>query len=239
VPTPPVVQTQEPTGAETPVPEALVAGGSEPQVAELPVVEPPVVEPAVVEPPVAEAPASEPSAPESESSPITSGPIVLLDVNYTHKKPDEGGSGAFSFFKSPQTLAGDISNFASGTIYQRVQVLNKPSDNEVHYQLCLVNGDDISVGPACSALGNLAFSSPGTYESEQAVTSLSNYNGVNWKRGLTEVMLVLKDAAGNSLDDRYSYRSDTEAPDLNQYYPMEVRYTAILVPEGGNFPGWP
>jgi hypothetical protein len=88
-------------------------------------------------------------------------------------------------------------------------------------------------------LGNLTFSSPGTYESQQSVTSFSNYSSVNWERGLTEVMLVLKDESGNSLDDRYSYRSGEEAPDLNQYYPMEVRYTAILVPEGSSFPGWP
>jgi hypothetical protein len=88
-------------------------------------------------------------------------------------------------------------------------------------------------------LGGLTFSGPGTYESQQAVSSFSNYNSVNWERGLSEVMLVLKDAQGNSLDDRYSYRSNVEAPNLDNYYPMEVRYTAILVPEGGSFPGWP
>lgn len=182
---------------------------------------------------------SEPQVPEASSTSSVNGPVVLLDINYTHKKPEENGSGAFSFFKSPPSLTGDISNFASGTIYQRVQVVSKPSDNAVNYQVCLVNGDDISVGPACSTLGSLTFSSSGTYESQVAVTSLSNYANVNWERGLTEVMLVLKDADGNSLDDRYSYRSGVEAPDLNQYYPMEVRYTAILVPEGSSFPGWP
>jgi tetratricopeptide (TPR) repeat protein len=182
---------------------------------------------------------SEPQIPEASSASSGNSPVVLLDITYTHKKPEENGSGAFSFFKSPPSLTGDISNFASGTIYQRVQVLSKPSDKPVNYQVCLVNGDDISVGPACSSLGSLTFSSPGTYESQVAVPSLSNYANVNWERGLTEVMLVLKDAEGNSLDDRYSYRSGTEAPDLDQYYPMEVRYTAILVPEGSSFPGWP
>jgi tetratricopeptide (TPR) repeat protein len=171
-------------------------------------------------------------------APSGGGPVVLLDINYTHKKPDEGGSGAFSFFKSPPNLSGDISNFASGTVYQRVEVLSKPSDRPVNYQICLVNGDDISVGPACSNLGALTFSSPGTYEAEQSVTAFSNYGSLSWERGLTEVMLVLKDENGNSLDDRYSYAT-SEALDLDQYYPMEVRYTAILVPEGSSFPGWP
>jgi tetratricopeptide (TPR) repeat protein len=177
--------------------------------------------------------------PQGSSSPSASGPVVLLDVTYTHKKPDEGGSGAFSFFSAPDSLEGDISNFASGTIYQRVEVLSKPSDNPVNYQICVVNGDDISVGPACSALGNLVFSSPGTYEAEQSLTSFSNYAKMRWERGLTEIMLVLKDQDGNAIDDRNSYRSTTTIPDLSQYYPMEVRYTAILVPEGSSFPGWP
>jgi tetratricopeptide (TPR) repeat protein len=211
-----------PVEPEEPSSETAAGGGSEPQ---------------VIEPPIAEVASAEEAAPPS--SPSTSGPIVLLDINYTHKKPEENGSGAFSFFKSPPSLTGDISNFASGTIYQRVQVVSKPTDNTVNYRLCLVNGDDISTGPACNTSGNLTFSTPGTYEAEQSVTSLSNYANVKWERGLTEVMLVLEDANGNSLDDRYSYRSGVEAPDLNQYYPMEVRYTAILVPEGSSFPGWP
>lgn len=181
------------------------------------------------------------SEPQTTSSPSAGSPVVLLDVTYTHMKPEDNGSGAFSFFKSPPSLGGDISSFASGTIYQRLEVRSKPSDKLVNYQLCLVNGEDVSVAPACSSLGTLSFSAPGTYEAEQSVTSFSNYSRVNWARGLSEVMLVLKDADGKALDDRSSYRSDVSAPtfDLNEYYPMEVRYTAIFVPDGGSFPGWP
>ncbi len=174
---------------------------------------------------------------EPQPSPSVNSPVVLLDVTYTHQKPEDNGSGAFSFFKSPQSLTGDISNFANGMVYQRLEVKNKPGDKPVNYQLCLVNGEDVSVGPACSALGNLAFNGPGVYKSEQSVTSFSNYGGMNWARGLSEVMLVLKNEEGKALDDRYY--APAPAFDLNEYYPMEVRYTAIFVPEGGSFPGWP
>jgi tetratricopeptide (TPR) repeat protein len=168
---------------------------------------------------------------------VAGGPVVLLDITYSHKKSEDDGSGAFSFFKTPQSLRGDISNFANGTVYQRLEVTSKPSDKPVNYQLCLVNGEDVSVGPACSALGGLAFSSTGVYESEQSVTGFSNYGGMNWTRGLSEAMLVLKNEDGKALDDRYY--APAPSFDLNDYYPMDVRYTAIFVPEGSSFPGWP
>jgi tetratricopeptide (TPR) repeat protein len=175
---------------------------------------------------------------EPSTSPV-GGPVVVLDVTYKHKSPDDGGSGAFSFFKSPSSLTGDLNNgFSSGTLYQRIKVLNKPSNQVVNYQLCLVPSGDISVGPACSSLEGLSFSEIGIYESNQSVSSLSNAQGVDWSKGLSEVMLVVKDGNGNTVDDRYSYRSDTPL-DMTQFYPMEVQYTAILVPEGSSFPGWP
>ena len=235
------------------------AAQEEPEPVEVePVVEPesvevePVVEPEPVEP----EPIAEPEPTEAEpvviaepaesavgggsqptSAPV-GGPVVLLNVSYTHQNPDDGGTGAFSFFKSPPALTGNLNSFPGGTLYQRVKVLSKPSNQVVNYQLCLVHAGDISVGPACASLSALSFSEAGVYESNQPIGSLSNAKGVDWSRGLSEVMLVVKDEAGNAVDDRYSYRSQ-EPLDLSQFYPMEVQYTAILVPEGSSFPGWP
>jgi tetratricopeptide (TPR) repeat protein len=218
----PVEETPEPVQAEIPEPEPTPEPEPEPVVT--------TVEPAV-EPPVG-----------GGSQPTTSvagGPVVVLNISYTHKNPDDGGTGAFSFFKSPSSLTGDLrGGFSNGILYQRVQVLSKPSNQVINYQLCLVHGGDISIGPACASLNSLSFKEPGTYETSQLVNSLSNSKGVDWSRGLSEVMLVVKDQAGNAIDDRYSYRSQ-EPLDLNQFYPMEVQYTAILVPEGSSFPGWP
>ncbi len=200
-----------------------------------PVAEP---EPVVVAEPVASVEPPVGGGSQPTTSPV-GGPVVLLDVSYTHQSPDNGGTGAFSFFSSPSSLKGDLSNgFSSGTLYQRIKILSKPSNQVVNYQLCLVHAGDISIGPACASLEALSFTDKGVYESSQAVNSLSNAKGVDWSRGLSEVMLVVKDGAGNAIDDRYSYRSQ-EPLDLTQFYPMEVQYTAILVPEGSSFPGWP
>ncbi|MGL4611326.1 MAG: tetratricopeptide repeat protein [Trueperaceae bacterium] len=184
----------------------------------------------------AEAAAAEEAA--GGNTPSTGGVVVLIDTSYTHQSSDQGGKGAFSFFSSPGGLEGDSSAFASGTIYQRLEVISKPSAQPVSYQLCLVHGDDVSLAPSCSELSRLTFTAPGVYETQQSVTSFSNYGTKNWTRGLSEIILVLKDPNEQSLDNRNSYNSGADI-DLSQYYPMEVRYTAILVAEGNTFPGWP
>ena len=68
------------------------------------------------------------------------------------------------------------------------------------------------------------------------MNSLSNYSNINWNQGLRELLLVIKDEDGNAADTRYGAQT---GGDLSSFYPMEVRYTAILVPPAGVFPGWP
>ena len=194
-------------------------------------------------------PGPEPSpqtSPTPSPEPSTIGaatPVTLIDLRYIHRSPQEGGTGAFSFFASPPTLLSNLTgpvNYARGVLYQRLQVMSKPSDDVVQYQICLVHNGDLSIGPACSATSNLRFSGVGVYESSQPMTSLSNHAAIDWSKGLQELMLIIKDAEGNAADDRYTFQAGEGAPlNLSQYYPMEVRYTAILVPEGGRFPGWP
>ena len=72
-------------------------------------------------------------------------PVTLVDVTYTH----QNGS-AFSFFSSPPAVKESLTlpvNYAAGTLYERVEVLNKPSSETVQYQLCLVHNDGLELRP--------------------------------------------------------------------------------------------
>jgi len=131
------------------------------------------------------------------------------------------------------------SNYASGTLYQRIQITSKPSGDPVRYQVCLVHNDSLSIGPACSTSDTLVFEEPGTFEVSQPLSSLTNYNEIDWSRGLQQIMLILQDEEGNTLDDRVAFQTSNNSVDIGRYYPMKVRYQAILVPFGGSFPGWP
>ena len=179
-------------------------------------------------------PAPEPVEPTEPDAPA----LVLLDVTRTLGSSATGESGAISFFKSASDLLTNLRSpvdYAGGTLYQKVEVLEKPSDAPVQLQVCLVPNDDISVKPSCSSASQLSFTGTGSFEAQQALESFTQYDAIDWDRGISNLMLLLKDASGNPIDPAYSGVSSEE---LSRYYPLEVRYSAVLVPAGGSFPGW-
>jgi len=168
-------------------------------------------------------------------------PLTLLGATFTHYDSGNKQEAAFSFFETVQSLTFDFRsspNYATGTLYQRLNVLSKPSDALTQYQVCLVPNDDITVAPACSDPGNLTFSERGTYEASQPLSTLSNYDKVDWSRGIASILLVLRDDKGNPVSSSYLYRSNPTL-DFADFYPMQVSYSAVIVPEGAVFTGWP
>jgi len=189
------------------------------------------------------APQPVPVPPVPEANIASGGPAVsLLSVNYTHDTADNGGSGAFSFFNSPSSLLSDLNSpvdYASGTLHQRIEVASKPSGEAVLYEICLVHNGDLSIGPACTQGNSLRFEESGVYETAIRLSSFSNYNEIDWSKGLQQVMLIIKDKDGNTIDDRFLFKNNnSQEISLADFYPMQVNYKAILVPAGGNFPGW-
>ncbi|MEX2534113.1 MAG: tetratricopeptide repeat protein [Trueperaceae bacterium] len=186
--------------------------------------------------------AAAPAQPAASPTPAPSAGLVVADLSFTHESAEEGGSGAFSFL-SGNELTRNLSspiNYASGTLFQRLEVRSKPSDVPVHYQLCLVPNDSISVQPACTTSDLLVFNEEGVFEAQQLLSSLSGFGGIDWENGLESVILVIKDPSGLPVDNRYLLGDGSRGPpDSELYYPMEVRFTALVVPEGASFPGWP
>ena len=62
--------------------------------------------------------------------------FVLLDTLYTHTLDSKG----FSYFQLPKDVPDDWTkplNFHRGSIHFRLEVLSKPSNVPVNYQLCV------------------------------------------------------------------------------------------------------
>jgi hypothetical protein len=191
--------------------------------------------------------------------PPSSNQLVVLDVTHTHcteitlvelLREDISGkefttSGkAFSKFNFPPyfptgSLITPI-NYAGGTLYQRIKVLNKPSSDLVRYQICFFQDELTHEQHACSRSTDLTFTSTGTYYASQSMPTLYQYDNIDWYRELLVLMTVVKDRNGIPVDDRYGYDGLwIGSPDFSRYYPMDVRYTAIIVPPGGGAPVWP
>ncbi|HWR26380.1 MAG TPA: carbohydrate binding domain-containing protein [candidate division Zixibacteria bacterium] len=190
----------------------------------------------------------------SPTPPASNNQLTLLDKTFTHnttisyvyygsgKKRSSGK--AFTFFNLPSVIPTNLVspiNYAQGTLYQRLQVITKPSTKTVQYQICVFQDEIIAPKHVCSELSNLKFTSPGTYYASQSMTSLYQYGVIDWRRALLIEMLVIKDVNGIPVDDRYSISAGlwSGSPNFNLYYPMKVRYTAIIVPPGGGSPVWP
>ncbi|HWQ96139.1 MAG TPA: carbohydrate binding domain-containing protein [Candidatus Methylomirabilis sp.] len=193
----------------------------------------------------------------SSSASASNKQLVLIDETYTHtttlsrtpvlraaKPQTRTTSGkAFSFFNYPSGVPYNFVspvNYAQGTLYQRLQVITKPSAKTVQYQLCLFQDAIIASKHACSDSTEMKFTGPGTYYASQSMQSLYQYNNIRWGRSLLMEMLVVKDSKGTPVDDRFGHAGKwSGSPNLGQYYPMKVRYTAIIVPPGGGKPVWP
>ena len=168
--------------------------------------------------------------------------VVLLDVDYTHTGKLNVGPRAFSFFDIPAGVPSNLVspiNYANGTLFQRVEVINKPSTKGVVYKLCIFQDEIIPERHSCAqSSGLLKFSTPGSYTSNMLMRSLYQYNNNNWSRNLLRTMLVVNDVNGVPVDDRYGWLGNwSGSPDFSLYYPMKVQYTAIIVPPGG-IPVW-
>jgi hypothetical protein len=167
------------------------------------------------------------------------GQLLVLDVTYTHNTE----TMAFSYFELPAGLPSDLTSsvsYATGRFYERLEVLSKPSDRQVSYQLCFFQDEHTSDNHACVSQSGLRFTAVGVYEHDQTMESIWQYGVIDWGRALLDLMLVVKDGGGNPVDTRYGFDGGWDgSPDLGLYYPMEVRYTAVIVPPGGTFEGWP
>jgi tetratricopeptide (TPR) repeat protein len=170
---------------------------------------------------------------------VPSNPLVLLSTTYAYERDVVATNGAVSFFAASTDIQKNLQtpvNYAAGVVYQRLEVALKPSSETVTYQLCLVPNDDIAIKPACSRASGLEFSETGVYTFEQPLSEFYQYDNIDWSRGISNLMVILRDEEGNPIDTLFS---NERGQNLNLYYPMEVRYSVVLVPAGGAFRGWP
>ncbi len=94
---------------------------------------------------------------------------------------------------------------------------------------------------ACGDLKGISFTAPGTYYSTQDMTTLYQYSSaIDWTRKPHVIMLHVTDN-NNHQPDSYEGFMDKwyGTPNWGLYYPMKLRYTAIIVPPGGGAPVWP
>jgi len=178
-------------------------------------------------------------------SPTSSNCILVQGITKAGKTPaNVCNHEAFKFFQMPSNNPASWTSpvsYATGTMYQRLEVISKPSATPVKFALCMFQDEPIGSRHACGDLNKLSFTAPGIYTSSQAMTKLYLYTtAIDWTRKPHVIMLHITDANKVQPDSYPDYMSRWYGtPNWGLYYPMRVRYTAIIVPPGGGAPVWP
>jgi len=179
------------------------------------------------------------------TAPVPGGQITLIDITNTHTVElvaiPQGVTGrAFSWWNLPSGLPTNLVspiNYSQGTVYQRLEVLSKPSSVPVQYQLCIFQDEMIPEKHVCGP--QPTFYTTGVYDNVTTLSSWYQYGNIDWTRSLLIEMTNIRDGAGNPVDDRWTFGGKWYgSPDFSLYYPMQVRFRAVLVPPGGVFAGW-
>jgi hypothetical protein len=163
--------------------------------------------------------------------------FVLVDVLHTHTTKErvekfDGSTSAkaFSYFPIPDGAPANwkgLPNFFAGTVKLRIEVISKPSNRLVNYQMCVWQKGQHS------CCGAKSFSNTGVYEWQESFASFWNGNAIDWTQPLAKTMLVIKDKDGNPVDDRFGFGGKWDgSPNFDLYYPMTVRFTAVAVAKG-------
>lgn len=125
-----------------------------------------------------------------------------------------------------------------GTLHLRVDLASKPSATPTQLQVCLVPGDVTVVSPPCTDSSRLVATGLGAVSATFPISSLASEERIDWRRGLSRLLLVFRDAMARPLDERYTRSADGTPIDLQPYYPVTLRLRVVLVPAGGTFSGW-
>jgi len=126
-------------------------------------------------------------------------------------------------------------NYAQGTIYLRAEVHHQPQPQSMRLQICWSQPGR----ETCTRAGRIV-GQPGAVTTwSQPVARLWSLNGgnsgVDWTQPRNNAIFV-RDAANHIISDYGDWNWGGHDP--NQWFPLDVRFTAVVVEPGGVFSGW-
>ncbi|MEM7130709.1 MAG: carbohydrate binding domain-containing protein [Chloroflexota bacterium] len=127
-------------------------------------------------------------------------------------------------------------NYAQGTFYYRAEIRSQASPRNMRLQFCIWQ-DRFQLencGSQQPMVGN-----PGTvFTWSQNVQDLWKLNGniIDWGRARQRYGIAIKNSVGDPVSDYNGWNWNGENPNL--WYPLDMRFTVVVVEAGGTFSGW-
>ena len=132
-------------------------------------------------------------------------------------------------------VTGQYAGFAGGTLYYRARIINIPK-NQPGMKLGFCFWEQKFEHEQCR--GQKINGVPGTEATWQHKLTDMWKKGqpVNWSKPRTKDGFIVRSAKNNPVSAKKGWNWFGENPD--NWYPMQIHYTVVLVKAGGTFDGW-
>ena len=131
-------------------------------------------------------------------------------------------------------VTGQYAGFADGTLYYRARIIGIPK-NQPGMKLGFCFWENKFVNEECR--GQVIDGIPGTELTwEHKLDDMWVKSPINWANPRTKHGIVVRNQTNKPVSAKKGWNWNGENPD--DWYPMQIHYTVVLVKDGGTFSGW-
>jgi hypothetical protein len=129
-------------------------------------------------------------------------------------------------------------NYAEGRFHYRVHIKSQPVAQRMKLQFCTWQKGTTPMREMCGDLASLV-GRPGTvvtWSTSVAETKLRRKRAIDWTRPRWTNGVAIKDERGYPISNYSTWNWFGENP--NKWYPLNMRFTVVIVSKGSKFGGW-
>ncbi len=171
--------------------------------------------------------------------------LMIYEINRAVIKGDNGFPriNAVDMFPGTNDDLTNNPNFVDGTFYMRVEIFNQPVPKDMYLQFCIWQ-KDLAGNPFvlenCAQKMRLV-GQPGEVRTwTQAVKDVwkKDDNLIEWYRPRQRYAVAIKNTVGRGQPVSRANGWEWNGEDPDEWYPLTMRFTVVMVAEGGEFDGW-
>jgi hypothetical protein len=127
-------------------------------------------------------------------------------------------------------------NYAEGTFHLRAQIRSQPVAKDMRLQLCIWQYQFAL--ETCTKLVNVRGTPGNVVTWSQVIPDMWKLNGkpIDWANPRQRYGIAIKNTKGQPVSNFQGWNWYGENP--KQWYPLDMRFTVVVVPKGGTFSGW-
>jgi hypothetical protein len=129
-------------------------------------------------------------------------------------------------------------NYAEGTFHYRVQIKSQPTPQRMKLQFCTWQKGTKPMREMCGRLAEVSGKrgTVVTWSNSVASTKLRRKKPIDWTRPRWTNGVAIKDSRGYPVSNYGGWNWFGQNP--NKWYPLNMRFTVVVVAKGDKFGGW-